>query len=555
MRQFGAPTACAVLLLVICGVQCGGVHHVQVRRKAVPVSRAFVHVSRPWARQIIEQSDPKLHRVITQQLKPRLRLGGRINGSLPFEELYGGITTVGEYYVEILFGGQPVRVQVDTGSSTLAVPLSDCINCNRNDQRFNLRRAVGSASVVRCNSPACMRNSCGIYAECNVCSASTRACCSRIASTDCGFYLRYADESGAQGALVEAEVSLAGFKAPVIFGGILRQIKNFESDEVDGIFGMAYKSLACNPTCVEPLFDTLVDTGKVLNDKFSLCTGVEGGTLTLGGNNPEQYEGELEYVAMGNQKLFYDVDIDGFQVNGKSVDLPRFNNGIVDSGTTVLVVTTSAYLALKRHFQSKYCDIPALCPQSYPLYQSMASKMVRLNNSNSHFYSDDTQLDDGTWFTPAVCVELEQAYIDKLPTLTIVLKGGVKLSIEPDDYMLKVEVPSRWPYTKRVYRCLGIQPLPGMERLPNNVIIGDTVLQKYYYEIDREKNRVGFAISKNCQITKEVHEQLLKQSPTSIIRTPFVGNIWSWLLAAVAISAAVIVVIARGKRTGYAQIS
>ncbi len=550
-----SQTALAFVFLLIAPAASNSVHHVELKRNPVPVSRAFVHANRPWARKIIDNADPKLHQVYARSMKPRVRLGGSINGSLPFEQLYGGITTVGEYYVELKFGGQPVRVQVDTGSSTLAVPLSDCVNCRRNDQRFNLRRAVGSASVIRCDSSACMRNTCGIFPECNVCSASNRACCSRTAPANCGFFLRYADNSGAQGALVEAEVSLAGFKAPIIFGGILRQIRDFESSEVDGIFGMAYKSLACNPTCVEPLFDTLVDTGKVARDKFSLCTGAVGGTLTLGGNNPEQYEGDLQYVPMGNQKLFYDVDINAFEVGGERLSLPTFSNGIVDSGTTVLVTTTKAYQTLKTHFQSKYCDVPLLCPQSQDQYRASAARMIRLNNTRNRFYEDEIE-DDGTWFSPAACVSLPQEYVDMLPSLTLVLEGGVRLSVDPDEYMLKVEVQDSWWLGPHTYRCLGIQPLPGMERLPNNVIIGDTVLQKYYYEIDREKNRVGFAKSKNCQLSKETIAELRKQAATTIIPSMPGGSIWRWVLGVTAVSALVLLLlIARGKRSEYAQIS
>lgn len=40
-------------------------------------------------------------------------------------DLLGGISRIGEYYTKILVGGQPVRVQVDTGSSTLALPVAE----------------------------------------------------------------------------------------------------------------------------------------------------------------------------------------------------------------------------------------------------------------------------------------------------------------------------------------------------------------------------------------------------------------------------------------------
>lgn len=516
-----AALVCALLVTAAKGED--GVVHLPMTRGEISVTRAFSHTNRPWARAALLQSPQHAHlsgdargrllsrkgRLIASPRDP-IRRGGSVNGSLPFEELLGGVTTIGEYYVELLFGGQPVRVQIDTGSSTLAVPLKQCFNCRAGDQRFDLTKAKGTTSLVRCDSPACMRNSCHKFSECQICAPNNRACCSQEAPTECGFFLRYADDSSASGALVEADVTLAGFTAPVVFGGILRESPDFEAVVVDGIFGMAYKSLACNPTCVMPLFDTLVDTGKVKRDVFSMCIGERGGTLTLGGVNHNHYHGKLEYVPMGNRgtKQFYDVDIKGLLVGGKKVKVPQLTSGIVDSGTTVLVVTVAAYKAIKKHFQTHYCEVPGLCP---PKTEGDVSRTVEvdglLRKARKPFskVSHGVEENDSTWFSPVNCMALSDESLKMLPNISMVLEGGVKLEIEPDVYMLQFEVESKSPWSKPfVYRCLGLVPLAGLEHYSNDVIIGDAVLQRYFFTIDREKSRVGFARSKNCVTPKEV---------------------------------------------------
>lgn len=551
-----------VALHALCAV-FAAVQHVPLGRGTVPASRIFSHARRPWMRMAIESVPISKRRIHSRFVRPKIRVGGSINGSLPQEPLYGGVTTVGEYFAVMLFGGQKVRVQIDTGSSTLAVPLADCINCRRHDMRFDLKRAKGTASVIHCDSPACSSNTCGSMPDCRVCSSSTRACCSRSAPRECGFYLRYADGSGAQGALVEGDVALAGFSAPVLFGGILRQVSNFETPFVDGIFGMAYKALACNPTCVSPLFDTLVETGKVERDVFSICTGRIGGTLTLGGNNPDQYVGDLKYVPMtkGRRKMFYDVNIRGVEIGGNSVRVPKFTSGIVDSGTTVLVVTNSAYLSLKAYFQSNYCHVPLLCPKGIKQIVNVTTntddsvRLIRNDRTTARSYDDDDIDDDQTWFSPAVCVSLPDTFIKQLPTISIVLENDVKLELEPDVYMLKItsDYGTLWS-DPQVYHCLGIQPLKELEYYSNNVIIGDTVLQKYYYEIDRENNRVGFAKSKDCNLSPDSIAAMRPSSPTAEPSPNTFGKVLFFLLIPIAIVAFFVTRHLRNKRQGYSEI-
>ena len=386
---------------------------------------------------------------------------------------------MGEYYIKVRIGEQDVHLQIDTGSSTMAVPLKECSNCVKSGRALDVRE-TSSAKLLNCSSAACQTNTCHVFRICRVCSPDTRACCSINNPKKCGFYLSYADGSTASGALVESDVSLGELGANLHYGGILSASSGFENKLVDGIFGMAYKSLACNPTCVMPLFDKLVKESKVKEDVFSICTGRGGGTLTLGGVNASLHEGEIGWSSMPQRQVrhFYDVAVKSVSADGKLLELPHFTNAIVDSGTTVLVIAPSAFLTLKKHFLANYCDVPGLCVDSK-------------NHSES-------KRKIASWFEPGYCALLTKEHIRKLPTITITLKGGVNLELEPEDYMLKYVPHSSYSLNKLTFHCLGISYLEGLDRMENNVILGNTVLQKYLTVYDRKNERIGFAKSKSC---------------------------------------------------------
>lgn len=526
-------------------------HSININRRPVPASRVYAFGRRPWFNRYSHLLDAP--HITTAAGLPENVSSTRDIYSTP---LHGSITRLGEYFVTLTFGGQRINVQLDTGSSTMAVPLRQCINCVKGDHRLDLDSAVGRAGIISCSSRVCQPESC--VQSCGACS-KTQACCSQHYPKGCSFSLRYADRSGVNGVLVLAEVGISSLFTPLVFGAILEQ-DSFEATEVDGIFGLAYKYLACNPSCITPLFDTLVASGKVSRDVFSLCTGREGGVLTLGGSVPTLYEGELSYVSMRNYSymMFYMVGISGTSIGGKNVHLPHFSNGIVDSGTTLLIVSQRTYDALRVYFQSNYCNVPGLCPQSdsreivpHPYYPHPSSTEEDIVSSSTKQSANR----EATWFTPGYCVALPEKYLDLLPVISIHLRGYT-LDIGPRVYMIPHYI--QHGLTKKLYYCLGIAPLAGLERLPNDVIIGDTVLQKYFVEYDRENNRLGFAVAKNCYDPSAV-----EPDPRSINShgKENSGGFFSWLSNVpiifwiIFIVGIILLVLNCVKRSGYRPIS
>jgi hypothetical protein len=372
-------------------------------------------------------------------------------------ELRGGIVGVGEYYAIIELGNKKIRVQIDTGSSTLAVPMDGCQSCVKKANRYSFTEAPFARPVL-CDSKQCAAHRCMV--SCPICSARG-ACCSPERPNECGFSLRYADGSEASGSLITDEVRWGELAANMTFGGILASSPNFERPEVDGILGMAYKSLACNPSCFDPPFDTFVNKGLVDN-VFSICMTGTGGKLMLGGFTPSVAKTPIKYVPLhlSDPAQYYRVKLTGeMRISDEIVAMPNFKTAIVDTGTTLIVMSTRTFAALKEHLERKYCHVPELCGED-------------------------------SWFQSGMCVSLSAADLAALPTLTFNIGGKLELVLNPADYML---LYSRGGKT---YRCVGIM---GMDGLGGMVVLGNTLMQRYVTVYDRANSRIGFAeAADNC---------------------------------------------------------
>lgn len=329
--------------------------------------------------------------------------------------------------------------------------MTGCKSCIPKSNRYSVADTK-FAKAVTCDSDQCAADRCTV--SCQVCSTHG-ACCSPERPKECGFSLRYADGSAASGSLITDEVTWGDLRTNVTFGGILNNSPNFERPEVDGILGMAYKSLACNPSCFDPPFDSFVKQGLV-EDVFSICMTATGGKLMLGGYKPSVAKTPVKYVPLylSDPARYYRVRLTGsLKIGDKMVAMPNFKTAIVDTGTTLIVTSTRTFAKLKQHFQDNYCIVPELCGED-------------------------------SWFQSGMCVSLSEEDMKNLPTLTFNLEAGLNLYLRPEDYMLEYRRGSK------SYRCVGIM---GMDGLGGMVVLGNTMMQRYVTVYDRQNGRVGFA--------------------------------------------------------------
>lgn len=256
-------------------------------------------------------------------------------------------------------------------------------------------------------------------------------------------------------------MSWGNVSAPVIFGGILHDSVDFERPIVDGILGMSYKSLACNPTCVEPPFQQMVKAG-VVEDSFAICITAQGGKLVLGDFDTKLAKAPLTYVplALSDPPTFYTMNVSNrVSVGEHDVAVPNLSAGILDSGTTLVVVSQTTFLMFLNTLVKFHCDVPGLCDTDEP------------------------------WFVPTACVKMSDDVLQKMPTFTFHLgsNGEFDLELRPQDYMIKMEKPGH-----QEYRCVGIMAMKEMQ-VGTDIIFGNTVMQRYVSFYDRKNKRLGFA--------------------------------------------------------------
>jgi len=403
----------------------------------------------------------------------------RWTSRLDMVELKGGIVAVGEYYAEVQLGGQTVRVQIDTGSTTLAVPMEECETCRHGDMRYSLAKSTGSVGrPVPCDGDECTPRSCNPFL-CGKCS-STDACCSKINKENCGFHLSFGDGSGASGELVLDNLTWGNnITFPVVFGGILKDSPDFERSTVDGILGMAWPKLACNPSCVEPTFDAMVRHLKI-DDVFSMCITGTGGKLVLGGHDTTMAKADPVWVpmALGSPPSYYPFKVTGpLRIGDRDADeLPRLHKGIMDSGTTLIVFSQHYWKKFVAHMQKYYCDdLPGLCEKK-------------------------------SWFRPAHCVRISDEELDKLPTLRFPLENDFVIELTSREYMVD--------YPSKSSRCVGFMALDSMSG-GIDWIGGNVVMEKYITIYDRKAKKLGFALSKGDCVSSAVADDAKGFKPTS----------------------------------------
>merc|ERR1712065_84790 len=127
------------------------------------------------------------------------------------------------------------------------------------------------------------------------------------------------------GYLSEDTVTVAGLAVKSVTFGEVTSATGFDGVTFDGLFGLAYKSISADG--VEPVFATMVSQGLVGQNLFGVYLSNETTKIT--------------------HEQWYVIDIGKVTANGKTIANHIFHaSGIVDTGTSLLIVPPDTYTAM-----------------------------------------------------------------------------------------------------------------------------------------------------------------------------------------------------------------
>eukprot|EP00903_Cladosiphon_okamuranus_P013533 g12605.t1 len=333
---------------------------------------------------------------------------------------------------------QRVSVIVDTGSHFTAFPCAGCKNCgSHTDPPWDYHKSTTSHIVT-----------------CDACHGSFR--CQK--DKRCGFSQRYSEGSSWSAFQVEdvlwvGELTLddsrninhdeSAYSVQFMFGCIESQTGLFKTQLADGIMGMSADS--------HTLVWQLAKAGKIKERTFSLCFGVNGGTMVIGGYDPRLNKpgSEMAYTPSTKSSGWFTVKVDDMTLDGISIssDPSIYQRGkgiIVDSGTTDTYLPKSVAKGFSDAWEAATGSPYQTC-------------------KDNHF-----------------CMILSTPELEALPTLTIHLDGGVKVDVRPQGYMDSLGKDNA--YAPRIYLT---ESMGG--------VLGANVMRDHNVVFDYENHVVGFA--------------------------------------------------------------
>uniref|UniRef100_A0A8C5DM73 Beta-secretase 1 n=1 Tax=Gouania willdenowi TaxID=441366 RepID=A0A8C5DM73_GOUWI len=261
----------------------------------------------------------------------------------------------------------------------------------------------------------------------------------------------------------------------------------------EGILGLAYADIARPDENLEPFFDSLIRQTVVSNlfslqlcgggftQNSSLGSATVGGSMIIGGLDQSLYVGELWYTPI-RREWYYEVIIVRIEVNGQDLNMDckeyNYDKSIVDSGTTNLRLPRKVFQA--------------------------AVKAIEAASSTEQFPS-------GFWLgEQLVCWQASTTPWHIFPVISLYLMSenrnqSFRISILPQQYLRPVEdVASA---QEDCYKFAVSQSSTG-------TVMGAVIMEGFYVVFDREKKRIGFAVS-----TCHVHDEFR----TASVEGPFHG--------------------------------
>lgn len=251
------------------------------------------------------------------------------------------------------------------------------------------------------------------------------------------------------------EVSFGGLTVSSQSIGAATQSSGFTG--VDGIIGFGPVDLTedtvSNANTVPTFMDNLYNQGSISTEVLGVFFAPESGSdsddangeLTLGGTDSSKYSGSITYfpkLTSGDASYYWGISIASFTYG--STTLASSASGIVDTGTTLIYIPTSAY--------------------------------------NKFLSAAGGKTDSSTGL----------ASFSKKPTSNFSIKfGSTTYTLTPSQYLVPTAQYSNFGLSSsKYYAWINDGGSSGV-----NTIIGQKFLENYYSVFDTTNSRIGFATS------------------------------------------------------------
>ncbi|KAF5390556.1 hypothetical protein D9757_002757 [Collybiopsis confluens] len=232
-----------------------------------------------------------------------------------------------QYFAPITLGNPPqeFKVVLDTGSSNLWVPSSQCTSI-----------------------------ACFLHAKYESSQSST------YKANGSTFSIQYG--SGSMEGFVSGETLSIGditIRNQLFAEATKEPGLAFAFGKFDGILGLAYDTIAVNH--IPPPFYEMVDQKLVDKPVFSFRLGSsesDGGEVTFGGIDESAYEGKLTYVPV-RRKAYWEVELEKIQFGDETLELEK-TGAAIDTGTSLIAVPTdiaelmNAQIGAKKSWTGQY---------------------------------------------------------------------------------------------------------------------------------------------------------------------------------------------------------
>eukprot|EP00300_Choanocystis_sp_HF-7_P041556 c8324_g1_i2.p1 GENE.c8324_g1_i2~~c8324_g1_i2.p1 ORF type:complete len:565 (+),score=138.39 c8324_g1_i2:60-1754(+) len=373
------------------------------------------------------------------------------------------------FYIDVTIGSppQPFRVAFDTGSSTLAIPSKKCEKCEKHCNKAFDSLISSTYKPLDCDDLSCCN-----FLDCSI------ACAVNPFENYCGFYVGYFDGSFIEGIWTNDMVgvgmdSVNQSRVSMYFGEIVDQAKSFLPFQIDGIIGVARKTL--NRNSGGQIFPTLIDqlsSQLGMPQIFSLCHSDKGGKMLFGDILRDSMIGDPQYISAPRSHGYWQVTVADVSVvwrnsgnnsrksnsNSKTTKFSiQPHSAAIDTGTTMWLIAPDAFQNIVSGLEENCGDLCSVV---------------------SAFLSRD-------------CVRISDEILAQLPQIRVLFSDGPE-ALVPANVYLKSRMCSNPDF-----RTFGIQPLKNCGAT-SACIYGGTFMQAFTWVFDDDKQRIGFAPKTNC---------------------------------------------------------